>query len=360
MALTEYGVNDPEAVKLWSRKLMRESLKNTWASKFMGKDSNSLVQVLDDTSKGPGDRVRCLLRMQLTGDGVAGDATLEGNEEALATYHDDVYIDQLRHAVRSKGKMTEQRIPFSIREEARLGLQDWWSARFDYWFMNQLAGNTSQTDDRYTGMQSAIAADSAHVIYPSGVTAVADMTATSTQQFSLSMVDQCVLKANTLTPKIRPVNTGDAQSDYVMFVTPEHHYDMRRNSSTLEWADIQKAAMQGGAISKNKIFTGAIGMYNKTILHESYYLPITTTDGGSKVGTAVFCGSQAGIMAFGRDNSKNRMSWKEKYFDYDNQLGVKAGLIGGLKKTTYNSKDFATITVYAAHSAEAVSNTGRT
>lgn len=31
MAQTSYGVNANEAVKLWSRKLMREALKSTWA-----------------------------------------------------------------------------------------------------------------------------------------------------------------------------------------------------------------------------------------------------------------------------------------------------------------------------------------
>ena len=31
MAQTAYGVNANEAVKLWSRKLMREALKATWA-----------------------------------------------------------------------------------------------------------------------------------------------------------------------------------------------------------------------------------------------------------------------------------------------------------------------------------------
>ncbi len=360
MAATEYGVNAPEAVKLWSRKLMREALKQTWASKFMGRGSDSLVQVLDDTSKGPGDRIRCILRMQLQGDGTEGDETLEGKEEALTTYTDDIYINQLRHATRSKGKMTEQRIPFSIREEGRMGLQDWWSARFDYWFMNQLAGNDAQTDTKYTGMQSALAPDTAHKILANGHSTVASMTATASAQFSLALIDQCVLKAGTLTPPIRPVNTGDAQSDFVMFVTPEHHYDMRRNSSTLEWADIQKAAMTGGQISKNKIFTGAIGLYNRTIMHESYFLPVVDSTGGSKIGTAVFCGAQAGAMAFGRDGgNKNRMSWKEKLFDYDNQLGIKAGVIGGLKKVRYNSKDFATITVYAAHSANAAAATGR-
>lgn len=103
MAVTNYGVNAPEAVKLWSRKLFHEALKKTWFSKFMGRDSNSLIQIVEDTSKGPGDRVRVTLRMLLTGAGIQGDSTLEGNEEALVTYTDDLLIDQLRHAVRSGG-----------------------------------------------------------------------------------------------------------------------------------------------------------------------------------------------------------------------------------------------------------------
>ena len=101
MATTEYGVNAPEAVKLWSRKLMHEALKETWASKFMGRDSNILCQVKDDLKKSAGDRIRNILRMQLTGSGIQGDATLEGNEESLTTYTDDNLKDQLRHPVRS-------------------------------------------------------------------------------------------------------------------------------------------------------------------------------------------------------------------------------------------------------------------
>jgi hypothetical protein len=36
MAATSYGVNDPLAIKLWSKKLSVEVLKATWLSKFMG------------------------------------------------------------------------------------------------------------------------------------------------------------------------------------------------------------------------------------------------------------------------------------------------------------------------------------
>lgn len=338
MATTSYGVNANEAVKLWSRKLMREALKATWASRFMGNDSNSLCQVLDDTSKGPGDRVRCILRMQLGGAGTQGDATLEGNEEALITYTDDTVINQLRHAVRSSGKMTEQRIPFSIREEARMGLQDWWSDRFDSWFMNQLVGDTNVTDTKYSGNNAVTAHDANHILSASGST-----------NFSLLLIDQAVIKARTLTPVIRPVST-EAGDKYVMFITPEQHYDLRRDTNTLEWGDIQKAAMQGGNISDNPIFTGALGEYNGVILHESTRLPYP-----SNVGGAVLCGAQAAVMAFGRDNSPNRMSWVEELFDYGNQLGVSAGCIAGLKRTYYNSASFSSIRVNATHSAAAQS-----
>lgn len=54
----------------------------------MGSDSNALCQVVDDTSKSAGDRVRHILRMQLGGSGIQGDGTLEGNEESLVTYTD--------------------------------------------------------------------------------------------------------------------------------------------------------------------------------------------------------------------------------------------------------------------------------
>ena len=83
MAATDYPLNHPLAVKLWSRKIAREALKETMAMKFMGTSSNSLIQVFDDTSKGPGDKITVPLRMQLAGRGVGETEALEGNEEAL-------------------------------------------------------------------------------------------------------------------------------------------------------------------------------------------------------------------------------------------------------------------------------------
>lgn len=86
------------AVKLWSKRLNVEVLKSTWLTRFMGSSQSSIIQVKDELGKSAGDKVTFGLRMQMTGDGIQGDSTLEGNEEALVTYTDALYIDQLRHA----------------------------------------------------------------------------------------------------------------------------------------------------------------------------------------------------------------------------------------------------------------------
>jgi N4-gp56 family major capsid protein len=350
MAATSYGVNHDLAVKLWSKKLFQEALKATFFSKFMGKGSGSIIQIKDETSKSAGDKITVGLRMQLTGDGVQGDGTLEGNEEALTTYSDAVYIDQLRHAVRSAGKMSEQRVPFSVREEAKDGLRDWWQDRLDTWFFNQIAGNTaSGLGTKFTGNQAAIAPDSTHKLYVSGST---DEGLTSTHVFNLNMIDKCVEKAKTLAVPIRPVKVG-GKDKYVMFLHPYQVYDMRTTTSDGQWLDIQKAAMQGGDVSKNPIYDGSLGEYNGTILHEATRLPLgvnsTTAAAVANTRRAVFCGAQAAMMAYGKDDS-GEMSWVEELFDYGNQLGVSAGMIAGLKKTRFNSLDFGTLVVssYAA------------
>jgi N4-gp56 family major capsid protein len=348
MATTDYPVSHPLAIKLWSRKLMHEALKQTWASKFMGTGSDSLMQIKDDTQKGAGDKITCGLRMQLTGAGIQGDGTLEGNEEALVTYSDSIYIDQLRHAVRSSGKMSEQRVPFSVREEARMGLQDWWADRFDTAFMNQLCGNTDETDTRKTGNQATIAATASRLICGGGHDLESSLSATTTEALQLSDIDRLVAKAKTLTPIIRPLKVG-GEDKFVLFIHPNQMYSLRTNNTSTvgNYVDIFKAAMSGGVYKNNPIMQGASFEYNNVIVHESTRVPdiVGTPNSGAATAfrSAVFCGAQAGLMGFGREDGPNRMNWTEELFDYGNQLGVGAGCIYGMKKTVYNSTDFATI-----------------
>jgi N4-gp56 family major capsid protein len=325
---------------------MKEALKKTFALQFMGTDSNSLIQIKTEVNKDAGDRITFGLRQQLTGAGVSGDNTLEGNEEALVTYTQNVTIDQLRHAVRSGGKMSEQRVPFKIRDEARDGLADWWSERIDRWFFNQITGNTAQADTRFTGMQACVSPDSGHQVFPGSEAAEVSLSATTSNRFSLALIDKAVERGKLATNYLRPVRVGNKDL-LVAFLHPYQVTSLRQSVASSQWSDIQKAAMQGGDVTDNPIFTGALGMYNGVVLHESVRVPLVVgaTAGTADVARAVLCGAQAACLAFGRGYGKNTFSWEEELFDYKNQLGVGAGCIGGLVKTRFNGSDFATVTM---------------
>lgn len=342
---TNYALNHPLAVKIWSRQLLTEALKQTWFSKFIGNDSGSVVQMKNDLSKGPGDRIRVGLRMLLSGDGVQGDSTLEGQEESLTTYYDDFFINQLRHAVRSAGKMSEQRVPFSVRDEARQGLTDWWAERLDTTFFNQLTGNTGQADTRYTGNNATLAPTTTVFGNSDVVSAVGSLSATTTHALTLRDFDRAVALAKTRSPVIRPINQGGDQY-YVAFLHTNAVYQMRGQTSTGQWADIEKAKVQGG--KESGIFNGAIGVYNNVIFHESTRLPDATGYAATSSGTAadfrraVLAGAQAMVMGYGQDGGTS-VTWTEELFDYKNKLGVSAGMIFGMKKTQFNSSDFGVI-----------------
>lgn len=349
MATTQFGVNHPLAVKLWSKKLMYETLKTTWVSKFIGKDSNALLQIMPETGKEAGDKVTFGLRMLLSAAGVQGDSTLEGNEEALSFHSDSVLINQLRNAVRSDGKMSEQRVPYKMREEMRMALSDWLADRIDQSFMNQLAGNTNVTDTRYTGNNATVADDASHTIFAGG-SAEASLTASGSSAFTLTLIDRAVVAAKTLSPGIRPIKVN-GEDKFVCFIHPYQHYQLRSNTNTAQYMDIQKAAIQGGQISKNPIYTGAIAEYNGVIFHESTRVPwgnssTTSGVGTANVGRAIFAGAQAAVLALGKDtDSGMSATWFEELFDYGNQLGVSGGLIYGLKKTVFNSTNFGSIRI---------------
>ena len=352
MAATSFGTNHPLTNKLWARKLFHEALKNTIAGKFIsgGEGTNSLVSLRTDLKKQKGDRIRQGLRVQLSGTGVQGDGTLEGNEEALVTYYDDVIIDQLRHAVRSAGKMSEQRVTFEHRAEAEMGLRDWWTDRLDASFLNQLSGNTGQSDTKYTGNQATIAPSTSQLIGagPNLDVGEASLSASTTFALQLRDLDRAKVLAETQTYPIRPIDV-DGEKKYVCIMHPYQVYQLRRDTTANNFFDVWKAAMQGGRIGTNPIFTGSLAEYNGIILYSDSRIPIITGTPASGTAAnfrrAVFCGAQALLMGVGGDNSATEMSWNEDTFDYGNQLGVEAGMIFGMKKTRFNSIDFATIAI---------------
>ena len=343
MAATEYSINHPMAKQHWSSVLFREALAETQMLKFMGKSSDSLIQV-KESMKEDGYKETFGLRMQLAGRGRTGDQTLEGYEEELQTYTDSIQVDQLRHAVRTKGRASEQRVPFSTREEAKDGLKDWLAARMDTVLMNHLAGISTETDVAYNGNNTITAPDSTHIVYAGGATTEGSLSDSSTTQMTIGLLDDAVEKAKTLSPLMRPISVKGGKY-YVCFMHPNQIKDLRTEVSTsrVTWFGLQNSMLAGGAGTDSPIFSGAVGMYNGVIIHESNYVPASPTNASAK--RAVFCGAQAAVTAFGKASGPGRINWVESLFDYENQLGVAIDLIWGAKRTIFNAKSFGSIVI---------------
>ncbi len=358
MADTNYGVNHPQAQKLFSKALFHDVIGESYWGKFTGKSDSSLIQIKSETQKDAGDKFTFGLRALLSGDGVTEGTTLEGAEEAMVNYPDSVLINQLRHAVRSAGEMSEQRVPWSVREEARMALKDWWIERTETVMANQLTGNTAVSDTKYTGFNSTTAPTSGRLIVGGSETAETSLSATTTHAIKLADLDKAVAIAKTAVAggrqRIRPLKIA-GKDHYVCFLHPDQIYQLRRDASTQGnlW-DVLRAQLQGGDIKDNPLITGAMFMYNNVIVHEWSYLPNTVgATGNTNYRRGVFCGAQAAVAAFGQASGPSKMTWQEKSFDYGDKLGVAAGMIFGMKKTVLRSVDFGTIVLAGYAPAQA-------
>ena len=369
MAVTTYGVNDALTVKLWERTLAEEALKATPIAPLIGTSEDSIIQKKDELSSTAGDRVTVGLVMQLSGEGRTENQSIEGNEESLTTYSDNLLINELNHAVRVRGANTidNQRVLFDTRSIGRRRLKDWYAKRLSMGFFHHVGGyvgasysHSGFTFDRTKAVfnlsNTITAASSGRIIWAaagSGESNTADEGIESDDVFDLRYVDYAKEVAQTATPPIRPVMIN-GEATYVMYLHPYQVTDLRTSTDTGQWQDIQKAAMMGGKVSGNPIFTGALGMYNNVVLRESWDVcqgyNSSTLATISTVRRAVLLGAQAAIYGTGQSFGTAGYKWVEEEFDYKRELGISVQSLMGLKKSVFNSTDFGTVVVstYAA------------
>lgn len=370
--------NDATAVTIFSKRMLAHAMRHCAAAKFIKiglnpDDPNNIVQLFDEPSKGPGQTIKFDLIPNIVGAGVQGDNPITGQTKAFKALQDSFSIDQLRQGEKAVGRMSQQRVPYSIRSGIKTTLANWWTERFDVSFFNQLAGNTAQTDTRYTGNNATIAPDAAHRIYAG--TATSEATLTTSMPFDVSLIAKINAKARSgLAFPIKPIMIGGQKVNGILFLHPYQVAALRVAYSAGGWAQIQQLAYQGLAETGNPIFSGALGMIDNVVLHEAPNLPYgddsqdqiydpevagmvkrPTTLGAAATGTtsvarAVFVGAQAIAMAFGGAEQINgktlKVTWSEAVLDHGNQLEVVAGMIFGMKKTRFPSdQDYGVITV---------------
>ena len=352
MGATEFLTGNALTVHKWTTSLAVESAVAQYFNKFMGTGYDSMWRVLKDLSKSAGDKITYGLRMKLSGDGVEGDAQIEGTaaEEALAFYSDYLYIDQRRKGTKSKGKMTEQRVIYNLRSEGRNALATWYGEDYDQQMMMYLAGSrgidtTFHFTTAWTGRaaNTLTACDATHLIYGGDASAAGDVD--EADGMSLEVVEKCISKAETTDPMIQAFMIGGERKFVLLMHTWQQH-SLRTNTSTGDWQDIHKN-LDG---KDSPIYKNALGEYADVILHKHRNVIRFNTyggDGAQPAARALFLGAQAGTIAWGGTvnpgGGKSRFGWHEETDDRGNQLAITAGSIYGMKATIFNSLRFGMI-----------------
>ena len=367
MALTNFGALTAEQKTIWSMDLWRQARNMSFINRFLGEGPNALIQHITELKKSEkGARAVITLLADLIGDGVAGDRTLEGNEEAMQSFDKVIQIDQLRHANRHEGRMADQRSVVDFRKNSRDALAYWLADRLDQLAFLTLAGRsyTLRPDgSTRTGSDFPHLEFAADVVAPTNKRRLRwDVSSTNTLIANASTGDVAAadvpkwemfvqLKAYAKDRYIRGVREAGGEETYHAFLTPTAMAKLKMDENYMQ--NLRHAQQRDG---KNPLFTGSSVKIDGIYLHEFRHVPntmgMTTKWGGGSVDgcQVLFCGAQALGMA-----DIGAPEWVEKGFDYENQQGIAVGKIVGFLKPAFSTiyeagtvEDFGVLSCYCA------------
>jgi N4-gp56 family major capsid protein len=359
MSYTSYATGDAETNKLWSKMLAKAERDTLEVAPLMGKSEQSIIHIKDETEKAAGDRVTFTLRTRLTQKGIGASGTAEGNAESLATYTDNIYIDELGCNVGAKSQFTidAQRVPFNLRQECKDAAAMWWRDRKAVVMFNQACGYTpantesSTSGSAYCGHNTVVApgTSSSLVRHIWAGSATADESLTSSDPFVLSMIDRAVEAARTGNRMINPVVVG-GQNKYVVYLHEGQVTQLRTDAGTGGWQDITKFSYSGVNVKENPLYSGALGEYNGCILRRSQDVTrgVNSSSGAADTDTrrAILMGAQGLVAAFGRKGyGPSKYRWNEELLDHKRKLEVSAWSVFGMKKAQFNSIDHGILVI---------------
>ena len=370
MSLTNFGLLTNEQKTVWSMDVWKQARNESFIGKFLGSGPNSMVQHITELKKSEkGARAVITLLADLTGDGVAGDRTLEGNEEQMQTFDQVIRIDQLRHANRHEGKMADQKSVVEFRGNSKNVLSYWLADRIDQMAFLTLAGIAYSkkpnggtrvgSDLPFLEFAADVSAPTSNRVFrwdnaakAFGASAASStVVATDYPAWELFVA----LKAAAKNKYVRGVQSGGGKEVFHAFLNPNAMARLKLDPTYL--LNLRHAQPRGDA---NPLFTGGSVQIDDVVLHEFRHVPNTSgAASGSKYGASgtvegcqiLFCGAQALGMA-----DIGAPEWNEKGFDYDNSQGISCGKILGFLKPKFGSiyevgnsvEDFGVLSAYVA------------
>jgi len=229
----------------WSERLREDAVRRAfWGKRFEGKEgSRKPIIVNEDFTKKPGDTIKFNTVSQLFSAGVTGESTLQGNEDQLALGQYTLTVDWLRNAV-AYTKALEKRVNFNIVQTIRQELADWMSRYMD------------------SDMFAALISGASNTIYAGSGTSVASLG--TNDHFGTEEIDRLKLALQRTAIPIRTEGAeGEEEEVYGCVISEIDEYWLKGDPV---WNQAQRDAGPRD-YSKNRLFTGALGMYNGIIVY---------------------------------------------------------------------------------------------
>jgi N4-gp56 family major capsid protein len=328
MADWSFATGNALTRKAWAKKWWMEAKVESYfyANGFVGTSPQNIIVEFPDLEKDQGDVLYLGELMQLDeGGGVANDSQMEGNEVAPDTYDDSITLTQIRNAIRTGGRESEQRPSDNgIRGYAKDLLQVWMAAKID--------------QDIFTALGTSCTKG----IFGGDATTTGDIEAGD--YMTLSLISKCVAYGRKAAPLITGPVVKGKQVNGVIVISPDQAYDLSERDAA--WAQAQREAQKRG--DDNPIFTGALGIHKNVPIHEHQRVSTSAVwgTGANLAGAmALFMGVKSGAIAYAK-----KKIWEEKTFDYQNKVGFCIGSIYGCTKAVFNSADLSVVGVYTYRS----------
>lgn len=336
MAETIFTTDNALTKKVWEEKLFREVMPEAFCSNMMGTGPEAAIHVKTQLEKGQGDKITFGIAARLQTEGVTGDDQLEGQEEALVTYSDDVTLDQYRNAVLVRGKLSRKRAAFSITDEAKFMVKQWMAEKIDKLCFNALVASPSLVVYRDGGASGALTKTSTPSTAQGALTAANSKLNLQTFTYLRTLAKGGNDRA--FSP-IRPIKIKGKEY-YVLLCHEDVLYDIKNDTN---FTAAQRECQERSA--DHPLFVGATALYDGVIVRTHEFLHHASDGGAGSVDWAkcVLMGAQSLVWAWGE---RPTVEMQEK--DYGNKTGYAISMIAGVTKPQFNGQDFGSFGVYLA------------
>ena len=320
----------------WDDKFFMEYIRDNRFKRYMGTDENAIIQVKEDLTVKKGDKVTFAAVNKLTGAGVTGNTTLEGNEEELDARSMAVTVAPLRHAV-AVTNWDEQKSVIELRDASKMALKMWMMEKMKTAIITALGSiNGVAYADATEAQKDAWLVDNAdRVLFGAAKSnAVSNDHSTSlalvdntSDKLSPAIISLAKRIAQSASPAIRPIRLSDDEEWFVMFAGPQAIRDLA-NDATMTQAN-REARVRG--VESNPLFTGGSLVWDGVIIREIPEIA-AVSNGTIACNPNYLVGAQALGVAYAQ---RTKTTTQVSDYGYRNGVGVQE--MRGIEKLLFGS-----------------------